>query len=124
MLEKRRGDEDERVDKRRPDIGCPRSIRPAESFRGGPDQQIEQRATEIRKAPSQTKEQTDCDRRFNKSCRRNEEPGVHCDQTQPHVKPRFQPARLCVRGILQVADIVRGKPGLPFQPGIDRHENA
>ena len=63
-------------------------------------------------------------RRFNESCGGNEERRVHRDQTQPHLKPRLQPVRLCVRCILQIADIMRGKPRLPFQVGIDRHENA
>ena len=124
MLKQRRGDEDECIDQRRADIRCARSIRPAEPFSGGPDQQTEQRASEVSNAPRETEQQTDRDRRFNEPRGGNKERGVHRDQTQPHVKPRFQPARLCVRGILQVADIMRGKPRLPFQVGIDRHENA
>ena len=47
------------------------------------------------------------------------------DQAQPHVETmRLQPVRLCVRGILQIADIMRGKPRLPFQVGIDCHQNV
>jgi hypothetical protein len=36
----------------------------------------------------------------------------------------LQPLRLHVRGILQVADVMRGKTRLSFQVCIDRHENA
>ena len=73
MLKKRRSDEHEDIDQRRADIGCARSIRAAEAFSGGPDQQTEQRASEVSNAACETEQQTDCNRRFNESCGGNEE---------------------------------------------------
>ena len=89
-----------------------------------PDQETEQRASEVRDAARETEQQTDSNCRLNEPRGGNEERGVHRDQTQPHMKPPLQPMRLCIRGVVKVADVMRGKSRLPFQVGIDRHENA
>ena len=65
MLEKGRGQEDQYIDQRRADIGCAQSVRAAESFRGGPNQETEERATKVGKTAGQTEEQPNGNRGFN-----------------------------------------------------------
>src|SRR5437660_11010348 len=109
MFEKGCGDEHECVHQRRADIGCARGIRAPKSLCRGPDQETEQSASEVSDAARETEQQTNSNCRFNEPCGGNEERGVHRDQTQPHMKPPLQPMRLCVRSVLKVADVMRGK---------------
>ena len=46
------------------------------------------------------------------------------DDVQPQIKPRYEPGRLTIRRVLQITNIMRGKPWPPFEGGIDRYHDA